>query len=154
MFRVERVFLSFTDPFVATPRSRCTCIACLLRCLTCLACLARLACTRGWPGRPGWPGPQAGQAGQAGQGRPKAAGQFRAQVHAHKTMADLCPNGFIWIPFCPALDQTICEPRYLHLAHFCLCQMDVLRRGSNVSHTLSLDTCRSKCSRSLKPLYS
>ena len=27
-------------------------------------------------------------------------------------MADLFPNGFIWTPFCPDLDQAIFEPRY------------------------------------------
>ena len=41
----------------------------------------------------------------------------------------------------------------VRLAHFCLCQIDVLGPGSNVSHTLSHDTRRSKCSRPLKPLY-
>ena len=93
----------------------------------------------GRPGRPGWPAPQAGQAGQAGhvgqagqagQGRPKAARHFRAQVHHPKTMADSFPNGFIWAPFCPDLDQATCQPRCLHLARFCLCQIDVLGRGS------------------------
>mgnify|MGYP003314290485 CR=1 FL=1 len=40
----------------------------------------------------------------------------------------------------------------VRLAHFCLCQTDVLGFGSNLSHTLSLDTCRSKCSRSRKTI--
>ena len=47
-----------------------------------------------------------------------------------------------------------CRDSEHRLAHFCLWQLDVLGRGSNVSHTLSLDTCRSKCSRTLKPLCS
>ena len=38
----------------------------------------------------------------------------------------------------------------VRLAHFCLCQTDVLGFGSNLSHTLSLDTCRSKWSRAAK----
>ena len=38
--------------------------------------------------------------------------QFRAQVHFPKAMAELLPVGFIWIPFCPDLDQAIFEPRY------------------------------------------
>ena len=40
------------------------------------------------------------------------------------------------------------------LAQFCLCQMVVLGSGNKVSHTLLHDSCRSKCSRSPKPLYS
>ena len=33
--------------------------------------------------------------------------QFRAQVHYPKTMAELFPNGFIWTPVCPDLDQAL-----------------------------------------------
>ena len=37
---------------------------------------------------------------------------FRTQMHLPETMADLLPDGFIWTPFCPDLDQAIFEPMY------------------------------------------
>ena len=33
-------------------------------------------------------------------------------MHLPETMADLFPDGFIWTPFCPDLDQPIFEPMY------------------------------------------
>ena len=41
-----------------------------------------------------------------------ASSHFRNLIHLPKAMADLLPYGFIWIPFCPDLHQTIFEPRY------------------------------------------
>jgi len=32
---------------------------------------------------------------------------FRTQIHLHKTIADLLPDGFIWKPFCPELDNSL-----------------------------------------------
>ena len=39
-----------------------------------------------------------------------ASSHFRNLIHLPKAMADLLPYGFIWIPFCPDLHQTIFEP--------------------------------------------
>ena len=35
---------------------------------------------------------------------------IRTQMHLPETVADLLPDGFIWTPFCPDLDQAIFEP--------------------------------------------
>ena len=40
-------------------------------------------------------------------GRQNAQGPILQSV-----MADLFPNGFIWTPLCPDLDQALREPRY------------------------------------------
>ena len=36
-------------------------------------------------------------------------------------MADLLPDGFIWTPFCPDLDQAIFEHRYTYKPYGMLC---------------------------------
>ena len=36
---------------------------------------------------------------------------FRVHIHIPKPIADLLPDGFIWIPFCQDMDQTIFETR-------------------------------------------
>ena len=40
------------------------------------------------------------------------SGNFRAQTHDPKAMADLLPDGFIWTPFSSDLDQAIFESTY------------------------------------------
>ena len=108
------------------------CLACLacgacLVCLACLACLAWpcLACLRfvkahtctgvvfgclasvlpSLSGLPGLPGKI--KAYQRVGKLPDTA----LRLHIHKTIADLFPDGFIWTPFRPDLDQAIFEPR-------------------------------------------
>ena len=36
---------------------------------------------------------------------------FRTQIHLPKAIADLLPDGFIWTPFCPDMDQATWNPR-------------------------------------------
>ena len=46
---------------------------------------------------------------------------FQTQTHHPKALADLLPDGFIWTPFRPDLDQAILEPRYTFPKRWQIC---------------------------------